>query len=146
MAQVWNGLVSGKPRVALTSYVASRSFHDCRTCDPSDLCIELGHISSQAGVPIFVRVLLRPLALADPPFSCSPQNFVGSNNVNVLMPGGQFGTRLQGGKDAASPRYIFTKLSPVTRALFHLDDDPLLNYLNDDGQSIEPGTISFANP
>lgn len=38
------------------------------------------------------------------------QNFVGSNNINLLMPNGQFGTRLQGGKDAASPRYIFTML------------------------------------
>lgn len=38
------------------------------------------------------------------------QNFVGSNNINVLMPIGQFGTRLQGGKDSASPRYIFTML------------------------------------
>ena len=38
------------------------------------------------------------------------QNFVGSNNINLLMPVGQFGTRLQGGKDAASPRYIFTML------------------------------------
>lgn len=57
----------------------------------------------------------------------------------MLAPGGQFGTRLQGGKDAASPRYIFTKLPAITRAIFHSDDDPLLNYLNDDGQSIEPG-------
>jgi len=38
------------------------------------------------------------------------QNFVGSNNVNLLQPIGQFGTRLHGGKDAASPRYIFTML------------------------------------
>jgi len=38
------------------------------------------------------------------------QNYVGSNNINVLMPIGQFGTRLQGGKDSASPRYIFTML------------------------------------
>ena len=30
------------------------------------------------------------------------QDFVGSNNVNLLMPNGQFGTRLQGGKDSAS--------------------------------------------
>ena len=41
------------------------------------------------------------------------QNFVGSNNINVLMPIGQFGTRLQGGKDSASPRYIFTMLRLV---------------------------------
>ena len=28
---------------------------------------------------------------------------------------GQFGTRLAGGKDSASPRYIFTQLSPLAR-------------------------------
>ena len=66
------------------------------------------------------------------------QNFVGSNNINLLLPNGQFGTRLQGGKDAASPRYIFTSLNPVTRAIFPSSDDCLLNYLTDDGQSIEP--------
>jgi DNA gyrase/topoisomerase IV subunit A len=43
------------------------------------------------------------------------QNYVGSNNINLLLPNGQFGTRLQGGKDAASPRYIFTMLNPITR-------------------------------
>jgi DNA topoisomerase-2 len=66
------------------------------------------------------------------------QTFVGSNNVNLLEPNGQFGTRLQGGKDAASPRYIFTALSAFARALFRPEDDALLKYLNDDGQSIEP--------
>ncbi|GBM04506.1 DNA topoisomerase 2-alpha [Araneus ventricosus] len=66
------------------------------------------------------------------------QDFVGSNNINVLLPEGQFGTRLQGGKDAASPRYIFTKLSPVTRHLFSSLDSPLLNYLYDDNLKIEP--------
>lgn len=38
------------------------------------------------------------------------QDYVGSNNINLLLPCGQFGTRLQGGKDSASPRYIFTML------------------------------------
>lgn len=66
------------------------------------------------------------------------QNFVGSNNVNFLVPAGQFGTRLQGGKDAASSRYIFTKLAPITRAMFPEVDDPLLKFLEDDGSSIEP--------
>lgn len=63
---------------------------------------------------------------------------MGSNNVNVLLPIGQFGTRNQGGKEAASPRYIFTSLNPVTRALFHEADDAVLNYLEEEGQSIEP--------
>ncbi|XP_003240317.1 DNA topoisomerase 2-like [Acyrthosiphon pisum] len=66
------------------------------------------------------------------------QNYVGSNNINLLQPIGQFGTRLQGGKDAASPRYIFTMLSPLTRLIFHPHDDPLLTYLRDDNQKIEP--------
>ncbi len=66
------------------------------------------------------------------------QNFVGSNNINLLNPSGQFGTRLMGGKDSASARYIFTRLEKISRLIFHPDDDPLLNYLNDDGLSIEP--------
>lgn len=44
------------------------------------------------------------------------QNFVGSNNLNLLQPLGQFGTRLHGGKDSASPRYIFTMLRYIRRA------------------------------
>ena len=67
------------------------------------------------------------------------QNFVGSNNINYLLPIGQFGTRIQGGKDSASARYIFTALSPVTRTLYHEADDAVLTYLEDEGQSIEPG-------
>lgn len=66
------------------------------------------------------------------------QNYVGSNNINYLEPRGQFGTRLQGGKDAASSRYVFTTLSPITREIFHPSDSQLLDYLDDDGQSIEP--------
>lgn len=66
------------------------------------------------------------------------QTFVGSNNINLLVPSGQFGTRLQGGKDSASERYIFTYLNEVTRKLFPVLDDPILKYLNDDGQMVEP--------
>jgi len=66
------------------------------------------------------------------------QNFVGSNNVNLLMPNGQFGTRLQGGKDSASERYIFTQLNKLTRAIFPVEDDAILDYLNDDGTPVEP--------
>nr|BAE06274.1 topoisomerase II [Scutellaria baicalensis] len=66
------------------------------------------------------------------------QDYVGSNNINLLLPIGQFGTRGQGGKDHASARYVFTQLSPVTRFLFPKADDILLDYLNEDGQSIEP--------
>ena len=68
------------------------------------------------------------------------QDYVGSNNVNLLEPKGQFGTRLQSsGSDHASERYIFTNLTPgVTRALFPVNDDAILHYLDDDGFKIEP--------
>jgi DNA topoisomerase-2 len=66
------------------------------------------------------------------------QNFMGSNNINLFVPNGQFGTRLQGGKDSASERYIFTLLSKITRAVFPTADDGILKYLNDDGLSVEP--------
>uniref|UniRef100_A0A8C2BLS4 DNA topoisomerase 2 n=1 Tax=Cyprinus carpio TaxID=7962 RepID=A0A8C2BLS4_CYPCA len=66
------------------------------------------------------------------------QNFVGSNNLNMLQPLGQFGTRLHGGKDSASPRYIFTMLSPLARLLFPAVDDNLLKYNYDDNLRVEP--------
>ncbi|XP_076008405.1 DNA topoisomerase 2-alpha [Genypterus blacodes] len=66
------------------------------------------------------------------------QNFVGSNNLNLLQPQGQFGTRLHGGKDSASPRYIFTMLSPLARLLFPAVDNNLLKYIYDDNQRVEP--------
>lgn len=66
------------------------------------------------------------------------QIFVGTNNINLLTPNGQFGTRIQGGEDASSPRYIYTILSKLTRLLFKEEDNAILNYLNDDGLSIEP--------
>jgi len=66
------------------------------------------------------------------------QDYVGSNNINLLQPKGQFGTRLQGGKDHASGRYIFTKMSPLARLIFNPKDDPLLKYLTDDNQRVEP--------
>lgn len=66
------------------------------------------------------------------------QNFVGSNNIHLLEPSGQFGTRLQGGKDSASERYIFTRLNKITRFIFPQEDDAILKYLKDDGYPVEP--------
>ena len=66
------------------------------------------------------------------------QNFMGSNNINLLYPSGQFGSRIKGGQDASSPRYIFTRLEKITRVLFPEQDDLVLNYLDDDGFQVEP--------
>lgn len=65
------------------------------------------------------------------------QNYMGSNNINLLEPLGGFGTRLNS-KDAASPRYIFTKLTDVAKKVFDSRDSQLLNYLVSDNMSIEP--------
>jgi DNA topoisomerase-2 len=66
------------------------------------------------------------------------QDFMGSNNIPWLVPQGQFGTRIQGGKDAASPRYIHTYLQPRVRKLVPEEDFPILKYRDDDGLPVEP--------
>ncbi|TFK40935.1 DNA topoisomerase [Crucibulum laeve] len=66
------------------------------------------------------------------------QDFVGSNNLNLLKPGGQYGTRAVGGKDHAAARYIFTEPMPLARTIYHPADDNLLNIQKDDNTVIEP--------
>lgn len=66
------------------------------------------------------------------------QDFVGSNNIPLLAKDGQFGSRIQNGKDAANGRYIFTKMLPLTRILFPEEDDALVPYTLDDGEKVEP--------
>jgi len=66
------------------------------------------------------------------------QNFVGSNNINILLPAGQFGTRLKGGSDAASPRYIWTSLEKLTTLIYNPLDNPILKQQDEDGEPIEP--------
>jgi len=69
---------------------------------------------------------------------CMAQNYVGSNNINLLEPKGQYGGRLAGGKDHASERYIFTHLCKITRFIYPQQDDAILKYLDDDGMLVEP--------
>jgi DNA topoisomerase-2 len=66
------------------------------------------------------------------------QDFMGSNNIPWLVPQGQFGTRIQGGKDAASPRYIHTYLQPRVRKIIREEDFEVLKYRDDDGLPVEP--------
>ncbi|KAJ6627017.1 DNA topoisomerase [Mycena sp. CBHHK59/15] len=66
------------------------------------------------------------------------QTFVGSNNINLLEPNGQYGTRDSGGKDHASARYIHTLPTRISRVIYHPHDDPLLNQQKDDNQIVEP--------
>ena len=66
------------------------------------------------------------------------QDFMGANNLSWLVPQGQFGTRIQGGKDSASPRYIHTFLQSVVKKLVPSEDFPVLTYRDDDGLPVEP--------
>lgn len=66
------------------------------------------------------------------------QDFMGANNIPWLTPQGQFGTRLQGGKDSASPRYIHTHLQSYIKKLVPSEDFPVLTYRDDDGLPVEP--------
>lgn len=66
------------------------------------------------------------------------QNFVGSNNINLLTPNGNFGSRAFGGKDYAAARYIFTELNKLTKQVFNPLDADLLNYIQEDEQTVEP--------
>lgn len=63
-------------------------------------------------------------------------NYAGTNNMNVLMPNGQFGSRLT--KEAASGRYINTKLDKNFRQLFKKEDDCILENILVDDEKIEP--------
>ena len=66
------------------------------------------------------------------------QNFIGSNNINLLKPNGQFGSRIQGGSDSASPRYIHTELNSIVKSIYPNVDFDLLDRENDDGLLVEP--------
>ena len=66
------------------------------------------------------------------------QDYVGSNNVPLLVPIGGFGTRLHGGKDNAAPRYINTQLSNITKKIYMADDSNVIDYLQGDNKIVEP--------
>ena len=66
------------------------------------------------------------------------QNHVGSNNINLLYPAGQAGTRLADRGTHASTRYVHTCLEPITAALFNKEDLALLPAAIEDGEEAEP--------
>ena len=65
-------------------------------------------------------------------------DFVGSNNVPLLVPEGQFGSRLSMGKDASNARYIFTRQQEIIPYLFREEDLPIMDYIQGEDMTIEP--------
>ena len=66
------------------------------------------------------------------------QRYVGSNNMELLEPIGQFGSRILGGEDSAQPRYIHTHLSSNVETLFNPLDENVYEYNYDDTLRVEP--------
>lgn len=66
------------------------------------------------------------------------QDYVGSNNLYLLLPKGSFGSRAAGGKDSSAPRYIHTELNPLTKTVFNPADENVYKYMEDDEETVEP--------
>lgn len=66
------------------------------------------------------------------------QQFVGTNNINLLYPLGNFGTRNQGGKDSAATRYIFTYGNVLLDKIFRKEDQVILKNRIEENEIIEP--------
>ena len=121
---VMDGLKPGQRKVIFTCFVRN----DKREVKVAQLAGSVAERSAYHHGEVSLQATIVNLA----------QDFVGSNNINLLQPIGQFGTRLRGGKDAASARYINTMLNPLTRKIFRPEDDSVLNYLEDDNLKVEP--------
>ncbi|CAL5056798.1 unnamed protein product [Urochloa decumbens] len=66
------------------------------------------------------------------------QNFVGKNNISLLEPKGQFGSRIEGAEGSADARYLHIQLGRFANLIFRNEDVPLLSFLHEDGMVVEP--------
>lgn len=66
------------------------------------------------------------------------QTFTGSNNIALLCPKGNFGSINLGGKDAASPRYIYTQLNDISNYIFRKEDKIILKPNISEDEEVEP--------
>jgi len=73
---------------------------------------------------------------------CMAQTYVGSNNLNLFYPAGDFGSRRMGGEDHGAPRYIHTYLSKLTSLIFRQEDEPIFAKVLEDGVYYEPKTYA----
>jgi len=64
------------------------------------------------------------------------QDFVGTNNLPMLIGSGTFGTRFI--NEAAADRYILAKFNPLYSMFFNRDDYEVLEHQDFEGDAIEP--------
>jgi DNA topoisomerase II len=66
------------------------------------------------------------------------QNFVGSNNLNLLKPVGQFGSRIGGTSKSSPARYISTKPEDWVKLAFNREMIDIIERRSVDGDKVEP--------
>ena len=66
------------------------------------------------------------------------QDFVGTNNISLLQPIGQFGCRNNKPSIHAASRYIHTCLDPIARYIYPSSDESVLEYRLEEGTVVEP--------
>nr|WIL05274.1 topoisomerase IIA [Pithovirus mammoth] len=69
------------------------------------------------------------------------QVYVGTNNMPYFVRDGQFGSRKWLGEDTPDSRYPFTCPEKWWPYVFRKEDEPLLTYVEDEGQILEPVTL-----
>jgi len=67
------------------------------------------------------------------------QVYTGGYNINWFEPEGRLGSRFNGGK-AAAPRYIYTRPGKLLPYILRKEDEALLDYVVDEGETLEPKT------
>jgi DNA gyrase/topoisomerase IV subunit B len=70
------------------------------------------------------------------------QNHLGTNNINLLVPQGQFGSLILPRTVHASARYIYSYQEQIATALLPAADFPVLLRLSDDGVKVEPAFLA----
>lgn len=66
------------------------------------------------------------------------QDYVGSNNLNLLEPKGQFGDRSTNGKNACAGRYTKTFVRDIAKLIYRKEDECILEYGFEEGIRCEP--------
>lgn len=74
------------------------------------------------------------------------QHFIGSNNIPLLAADGQFGSRLENGKDAGAGRYIYTHLTRFATLMYDKESIELIPKRNVEGHLVEPEWLPSTLP
>mgnify|MGYP000288868768 CR=1 FL=1 len=97
-----------------------------------------GHVtlSKETGAPIIYGPTANPtfdaiIAEDGQEFKLGKLTFKVLHTPGHTMESTTYLLRDENGKDHASARYIFTKLAKITRYIFNIDDDEILEYITD---------------